>query len=64
MPEPREREIVGHTARGKTSNEIGRELGISARTVFAHLTSAGEKLRAANKTETVVNAFRYGQISL
>lgn len=60
----RERQIVALTARGKTSNEIAVDLGISARTVFAHLTSAGEKLNAANKTETVVNAYRFGQIAL
>lgn len=58
----REREIVFHTSSGKTSNEIADELGIRPRTVFAHLTSAGEKLRATNKTETVVNAYRYNQI--
>lgn len=61
---PRERQIVAMTARGYTSNEVGAALGIAARTVFAHITAAGEKLRAANKTETVVNAFRYAQIDL
>jgi LuxR family quorum sensing-dependent transcriptional regulator len=60
----RERQIVALTAEGFTSNEIAAMLSISARTVFAHLTSAGDKLKAANKTETVVNAFRYGQITL
>lgn len=60
----RERQIVTLTAEGKTSNEIAAELGISARTVFAHLTAAGDKLRAANKTECVVNAYRHGQIAL
>jgi LuxR family quorum sensing-dependent transcriptional regulator len=60
----RERQIVLHTSYGKTSNEIADELGISPRTVFAHLTSAGEKLKATNKTETVVNAFRYNQIPI
>ncbi len=60
----REREVVFHTSFGKTSNEIADELGITARTVFAHLTSAGEKLQATNKTETVVNAFRYNQIPI
>jgi DNA-binding CsgD family transcriptional regulator len=61
---PRERQIVALTAEGFTSNEIAEKLGISARTVFAHLTSAGDKLHAANKTETVVNSLRHGQISL
>jgi hypothetical protein len=32
--------------------------------VFAHLTAAGDKLKAANKTECVVNAFRHAQIAL
>lgn len=60
----RERQIVSLTAEGFTSNEIADRLGISARTVFAHLTSAGDKLHAANKTETVVNALRHGQVGL
>jgi LuxR family transcriptional regulator, quorum-sensing system regulator BjaR1 len=60
----RERQIVSMTATGLTSNEIAEILKISPRTVFAHLTAAGEKLAAANKTETVVKAFRFGQIAL
>ena len=39
-------------------------LNISQRTVHAHLQNAGEKLDATNKTQAVVEALRYGQISL
>lgn len=60
----RERQIVAETALGKTSAEIAEELDISARTVFAHLTAAGVKLGAGNKTSTVVEAIRYAQISV
>ncbi len=60
----RERQIVAETAMGKTSSEIAEELDISARTVFAHLTAAGTKLGASNKTSTVVEAIRYAQISV
>ena len=60
----RERQIVAETAVGKTSAEIASDLDISARTVFAHLTAAGGKLGASNKTSTVVEAIRYGQIEI
>jgi DNA-binding CsgD family transcriptional regulator len=49
---------------GKTASEIAEELKISQRTVHAHLQNASEKLRASNKTHTVVEALRYGQISV
>jgi DNA-binding CsgD family transcriptional regulator len=39
-------------------------LKISKRTVHAHLQNASEKLRAHNKTHTVVEALRYGQITV
>jgi len=60
----RERKVVELSAVGKTANEIASELKISQRTVHAHLQNASEKLRASNKTHTVVEALRYGQISM
>ena len=61
---PRERRVVELSALGKTANEIAVILEISQRTVHAHLQNASEKLRAHNKTQTVVEALRYGQISI
>jgi LuxR family quorum sensing-dependent transcriptional regulator len=60
----RERKVVELSAVGKTANEIASVLKISQRTVHAHLQNASEKLRASNKTHTVVEALRYGQISM
>lgn len=58
----RERRVVELSASGKTANQIATILDISQRTVHAHLQNASEKLRAKNKTHTVVEALRYGQI--
>jgi LuxR family quorum sensing-dependent transcriptional regulator len=60
----RERRVVELSAGGKTASEIAAILLISQRTVHAHLQNASEKLRATNKTHTVVEALRYGQISV
>ena len=60
----RERRVVALSATGKTAGEIAEILAISQRTVHAHLQNASEKLRALNKTHTVVEALRYGQISM
>ncbi len=60
----RERKVVELSATGKTAGEIAQILAISQRTVHAHLQNASEKLRALNKTHTVVEALRYGQITI
>jgi LuxR family transcriptional regulator, quorum-sensing system regulator BjaR1 len=60
----RERRVVELSASGMTAGEIADILTISQRTVHAHLQNASEKLRASNKTHTVVEALRYGQISV
>jgi DNA-binding CsgD family transcriptional regulator len=60
----RERRVVELSASGKTASEIAVILEISQRTVHTHLQNASEKLRARNKTHTVVEALRCGQISM
>jgi DNA-binding CsgD family transcriptional regulator len=60
----RERRVVELSAEGKTASDIAETLAISQRTVHAHLQNASDKLRARNKTQTVVEALRYGQIRL
>ena len=60
----RERTVVELSATGMTAGEIAEVLAISQRTVHAHLQNASEKLQALNKTHTVVEALRYGQISM
>jgi LuxR family transcriptional regulator, quorum-sensing system regulator SolR len=52
----REREVLRWTALGKTSDEIGVILGISARTVNFHITMVLDKLEAVNKTQAVAKA--------
>jgi DNA-binding CsgD family transcriptional regulator len=60
----RERHVLQLTAIGKTAAEIADLLTISQRTVHAHLQNASDKMNASNKTHTVVEALRYGQIAL
>mgnify|MGYP001766258058 CR=1 FL=1 len=60
----RERHVLQLTAIGKTAAEIADVLAISQRTVHAHLQNASDKMNASNKTHTVVEALRYGQIGL
>lgn len=60
----RERHVLTLTAIGKTAGEIAELLAISQRTVHAHLQNAADKMNASNKTHTVIEALRHGQITL
>ena len=60
----REREVLLWAKAGKTDWEIGMILNISERMVHAHMQSASHKLNAVNRTSTVVNALRAGEIPL
>jgi DNA-binding NarL/FixJ family response regulator len=65
QPEPlteRELVVLRLTARGRTNKEIGRELGISARTVQGHLANIYGKLGVYSRTEAVTEALRRGWI--
>ena len=55
---PREIEVLGLVARGKSARQIGEILAISFRAVQVHVSAAGKKLGAANKTHAVVIALR------
>ena len=46
---PREREVLRHIARGYMYKEIARELGISAKTVEAHVSAVLRKLQLSNR---------------
>ena len=50
---PREREVAAQVMRGLTSKEIGREFGISHRTVELHRARLMRKYRAATTAELV-----------
>jgi DNA-binding NarL/FixJ family response regulator len=66
-PEPvklndREIETLTWVARGKTSAEIARKLGLVKRTVDFHIDNARTKLGAATRTEAVIKAVATGLI--
>lgn len=53
---PRERECIGFAARGMTSADIGRKLGITQRTVNFHFGNIMGKLGVLNRAEAIVRA--------
>lgn len=55
----RELEVLRWSASGKTADEIGTILNLSARTVTFHITSLLVKLNATNKTQAVTKAFLF-----
>jgi LuxR family transcriptional regulator, quorum-sensing system regulator BjaR1 len=61
---PREREALMWAAAGKSAADTGEILGITERTVTAHIVSACQKLDATNKTQAVARALQYKIINL
>jgi LuxR family quorum sensing-dependent transcriptional regulator len=60
----REREVLTWAAAGKCAAATAQILGITERTVVAHLTNAGEKLGAVTKTHAVAKAIRHRLIGV
>jgi LuxR family transcriptional regulator, quorum-sensing system regulator BjaR1 len=60
----REREIMQWVAYGKSDDEIGEILNLSTTTVTSHVENAKRKLNTFRRTYAVVQAVRYGEISL
>ena len=54
----RESEVLDHIGEGLTNREIGTVLGISVKTVDAHVRRLLLKLRAKSRTQAVVNVMR------
>jgi len=54
---PRERDVIGWLAGGKTDRDIGAILGCSHRTVQKHLQRIYEKLGVETRTAAVMRAF-------
>jgi DNA-binding NarL/FixJ family response regulator len=52
----REIEVLTWVARGKTSAEIAKILGLTKRTIDFHIDNARDKLGAATRTEAVIKA--------
>jgi LuxR family quorum sensing-dependent transcriptional regulator len=61
---PREIEVLGWVARGKSAWEIGEVLHIAKRTVDEHVRAAVRKLGAVNRTHAVALALRERIIEL
>jgi DNA-binding NarL/FixJ family response regulator len=60
----RERQVLRWAARGQTNRQIGHALGISERTVQAHLSHIFDKLDVASRTEAVTVALQHDLIHL
>jgi DNA-binding NarL/FixJ family response regulator len=57
---PREREVLGLVAAGLANKQIARRLGITDRTVKAHLTSVFARLGVEDRTQAALWAQRHG----
>jgi len=60
----REAEVLRHATRGLSNQEIADELGLSLRTVQAHLGHIFNKLQVSSRTEAVVRALKEGWVNL
>jgi DNA-binding NarL/FixJ family response regulator len=60
----REHEVLGLAARGMANKEIGTALGLSVRTVEAHLSGVFQKLNVGSRTEAVLYGLRHGWFPL
>lgn len=57
---PRETEVLSLVRRGLANKQIARRLGISERTVKAHLTSTFQRIGVADRTQAALWAERHG----
>jgi DNA-binding NarL/FixJ family response regulator len=61
---PRQRDILGHIAKGRSNKQIAFALGIRERTVKFHVAALFERLGTQSRTEALVVALRAGVIHL
>lgn len=61
---PRELEILQRLARGETTEQVARELGLSKHTLRTHTQNVLTKLGVHSKLEAIVAAMRHGRIPL
>ena len=60
----REAEVLALVARGAANKEIARSMGLSVRTVEAHVRNIFAKLQVGSRTEAVMLAVKEGILSL
>jgi DNA-binding NarL/FixJ family response regulator len=61
---PRQRDILGLIAQGRSNKQIAFVLGIRERTVKFHVAALFERLGTQSRTEALVVALRTGVIRL
>jgi DNA-binding NarL/FixJ family response regulator len=61
---PRERSVVTLLVDGRTNDEIASVLGITTRTVEAHLARLFERLATGSRTELATRALREGWLEV
>ena len=71
MPDPRtktltrrEHEVLCLLVNGSSNREIADQLGISLRTVHAHVSNAQQKTATRSRTQLAVHALRAGLVPL
>jgi DNA-binding NarL/FixJ family response regulator len=60
---PREAEVLGLLAQGRTNRQIGSALYISEKTASVHVSNLVAKLGASGRTEAVAIAAQRGLLS-
>lgn len=63
-PSPREREVLGLIAKGRSNKEVASDLGLSEDTVKRHVSNLMTKLGAQDRTQAVTEALRRGLIEV
>jgi DNA-binding NarL/FixJ family response regulator len=61
-PSGREQQILDRLRRGSSSDEIGKDLGISTRTVESHLRRLFDRYGVFSRTELTVFAIQQGWV--
>ncbi len=59
----RQLEVLSRVCQGKTNKQIATELGLSEKTVKAHVTAIFKVLGVVNRTQAVLVARRVGMIA-
>jgi NarL family two-component system response regulator LiaR len=60
----REMEILKWASRGMSNKELSEKLGISLRTVKAHMTNIFNKLGCSSRTDAIIKGLKQGYIDL